>query len=284
MDQIPNPPPLPTRKMSVWPFVVAGVVVVFFGLIILGATVAYKSYQHKRAEAKAAFEHMQQTASEERQKMADSIEKGEMPSHQEAIDRVKQELEKSASHMSRDDAAAARALSSFLTDMQVQLRTYEAAAGKMIEAEVLAFASPDRETLAKHRKLVVDFAAANEVLTDTVRKSESLARAALVSAKVPERTIEATMTGFNKGREQRQMQLRIREYDRVLGESALAAIDLLEKTRGKWSRNEASGQLTFQDDATLDTFNGLITKIQETGEAQTKVQQELAAKMRTMGK
>lgn len=285
MDASHLPPPLPApKKSNPWLYIGAA-----FGFIVMAAGVASlivftQQMKQKQAASKAAIEEIETSAATEREKMANSIEKGETSGSDEAIGRMKAQLEKSAGQMSPDDAAAARALAGYLTQMQTQAKTYETALARLLEAEVLAFKSTDRATLATHRQIVADFAAANEKLTDLVARSEEIARTALVDAKVPSRTVEATMNGFNKGREQRQLQLRIRAQDRTLGEASLATIDLLEKTRGRWSRDETSGQLSFQDDATLKTFNELMEKVQNAADEQTKVQQELATKMRAMGK
>jgi len=285
MESPASPPPLPGKKKTN-PWVIIGPVLGGIVLIALvaSAAVTFQRMKQKRAAANAAFSEMQNAASDEREKMADSIQKGETSGSDEAIGRMKQQLEKSAAHMSRDDANAARALAVYLARMQEKAQAYEAALKRMLDADVLAFNFSDRAMIEPHRKLIVDFAAANDEMTDTVLRAEELARAELVTAKVPERTIEATMNGFNKGRVQRQLQLRIREYDHTLGEAGLATLDLLDKNWGRWSRDETSGQLRFQDDATLDTFNGLMTKIQTAADEQTRTQQELAVQMRAMGR
>ncbi len=285
MDTPNLPPPLPApRKRNLWPYLATAL-----GFLVLATGVGFAIYftqlmKQKQAASQAAVEAIESSAATEREKMADSIERGDTGGSDEAIGRMKTQLEKSAGQMSPDDAAAARALAGYLTQMQTQARTYEAALARLLEADVLAFKSTDRATLGAHRQVVTDFAAANEQLTDLVARSEEIARTALVNARVPARTVEATMNGFNKGRPQRQVQLRIRAHDRTLGEASLAAIDLLEKTRGRWSRDEASGQLTFQDDATLETFNQLMEKVQNAAAEQTKAQQELATMMRAVGK
>lgn len=152
----------------------------------------------------------------------------------------------------------------------------------MLEANVLSFQFSERATLEAHRKLVVQFSAANDRLTNLVQRSEEMVRAELVAAKVPAKLLESTMNGFNQGRPQRALQLRIRQHDHTLGEAGLAVLDLLDRNWGRWERDEVSGQLRFHDDATLATFNTLITQIQTAAEEQTRAQQELAAKMRAM--
>ncbi len=277
------PPPLPEKKKtSPWLFIAPAVGFIVLIIIVAGGAFAFQSMKKKRAASQAALAEIQNTATEEREKLADSIEKGEISGSDDAIGRMKQQLEKSANQMAPDDAAAARALAGYLAQMQKQAQAYEAALKGLIDAEVLSFDLRDRAAIAGHRKLLVDFAAANDQLTDLVRRSEKLARTALTDAKVPERTIEATMTGFNKGRPQRQLQLRIREQDRILGEAGLAALDLLEKNWGRWSRDETSGELTFQDDAALAAFNEQMAKIQAAADEQGKAQQELAGQMHAM--
>ena len=267
-----------------WPFVVAALGFVALAAITTVSVIGVQHVRQKRAAQQLAHSEMQRSAAETRERIADSIEKGETKGSDEAIGRLKEQLEKSANQLSGDDAAASRAMAAYLAKMQTQAHDYEAALGNLLEEHVLEFSLRDRATIEAHRKLLKNFATVNDRLTDTVRRAEELARAELTAARISPRMIEATMAGFNKGRFQRQLQLRIREHDRTLGEAGLAAIDLLDEHWGRWSRDEASGQLQFQDDATLETFNELMAKIQNAADKQTKVQQELVEQMRAMGR
>lgn len=277
------PPPLPgPPKKRIWPIIAAG----FGFVVLLAGTAAVTTFvqrmQARNAATQSALHEIEDSAAAAREAMADSLEKGEATGNDEVLGRMKEQLEKSASKMSGDDAAATRAMANYLAKMQIEARGYEAALARLLEANVLNFQISDRAEFEAHRQLVRDFAAANEQLTANVRNAETLARAELAAEKTSSRLTEETMAGFNQGRGQRQMQLRIREQDRVLGEASLGALDLLEKNWGRWSRDETSGQLSFEDDATLESFNALISQIEAAADEQTKVQQELAEQMRTM--
>ena len=76
----------------------------------------------------------------------------------------------------------------------------------------------------------------------------------------------------------------MRKHDRTLGELGLATLALLEKNWGRWKLDPASGQLSFDDDPTLEAYNQLIEKIQTAAADQEKAQKELAARLRTLGK
>ena len=116
---------------------------------------------------------------------------------------------------------------------------------------------------------------------NTFQHGEDQVRAALEAAQIPPVTIEATMAGYTKGQAtQRPLEMQIRRCDQTLGESALAILDLLDQNWGKWKRNEVSGHLRFQDNATLATFNASIQKIQAAGAAQRNAQAELIAKIK----
>ncbi len=285
MDSSNLPPPLPgKKKSSVWPFIAAGMGFVVLMTLVALAAITLQRMKAKQAAARTALSDIQKSSVEAREKIADAMEKGEVTGSDEVIGRMKEQLEKSAGHLSGDDAAASRAMAAYLSKMQMQAREYEAALGRLISAEVLSFNLQDRSTLEAHRKLVREFAAANDQLTDTVRHAEELARTELKAAKVSARMLEATMTGFNKGREQRQLQLRIRDHDRTLGEAGLGALDLLDKNWGRWSHDKTSGQLRFEDDAALASFNTFITTIQTAAAEQTQVQQELVEKVRAMNR
>jgi hypothetical protein len=284
-----TPPPLPSQKktnVGLW-------IAAAFGLLILislsvGATVAIHGFQKKQAAKREALAQMEKEAAAAREYTATSLEKGDLAPGQEDraryMGRMKDALEKSATHLTGDEAAATRAIAAFLARMQEHVQTYETASARILEAKVLSFEITDRATIAQHRQLLGEFSAANEKLTDILHHSEDLVRKELAAAKVSDRMVETTMTGFNRSRAQRQLQLRIRESDRVLGETGLAALDLLEKNWGQWNRDTASGQLLFQNDATLASFNVLMAKIQTAADEQGKAQQELAAKIRAAGK
>ncbi len=280
MDPLPVPPPLPAKKNGrVWLVVVIVLGLILFAAFVGTAVQVFTKVKKKSADRDAALADMQRATSEERQKIAESLEKGEAIGGGDSINRIQQQMEKSAALMSKDDAAVMRGMSSYLAKMQAQARTYEEALAKFLKAEVLAFKVTDRSTLTEYRKIVTDFAVANDRLTDTIRRGEQLVREELAAVHVPDRTIEATVVGFNRGREQRQMQIRIRECDHDLGEASLAAIDLLDKNWGKWSHDPA-GQMVFQNTATMEIFNELMKKVQKAGAEQSKAQQELAQKMK----
>ncbi len=78
--------------------------------------------------------------------------------------------------------------------------------------------------------------------------------------------------------------MKIRECDQTLGENALGILDLLDQKWGKWERNQTTGKLRFQDQETLDKFNGFIHKIQASAAEQTQAQQELVAKSQELVK
>ena len=280
MENSPLPPPLPVRrKRRVWiVFAVLGMI----GLISLGALGALGTFAFRRAaERRASIKELENKAHEERERMADAMSRGEIGGGDAAIERMKGQLEKSAAKFSSGDAAAARALGAFLSKMQIQVREYEASAARLTEANVFSFAIRDRSTLEAHRQIVRDFLTSNAKLTDTLRNAEQLARAELDAANIPAKLRETTMAGFNQSQATRPLQLRIRAYDQTLGDAALATHDLLEKNWGKWSRDKTTGQIRFEEDATLSAYNALIEKVQTAADEQGKVQAELVARMRS---
>jgi len=275
---------MPAKKKSVWPYIGAVLGFLFLLSLVGLAALGMQRVKQKRARADAAFRDMEKTVAEERNKVADSIEKGEMGSTDDSVTRMKQQLEKSAEHLPRDNANATRALAAYLGKLQANARDYETALNKVLKADVLSFSFTDQATLDEHRQMVVEFAAANDKLADSIRHSEDMARAELVAAKVPDRVIESTMNGFNKARGQRQLQLQLRAHDKTIGEASLATFDLLKKNWGRWSRDQATGSLRFQDTETMNTFNELFDKIQKAATEQAEEQKELARQMRVAPK
>jgi hypothetical protein len=272
---------MPVRKSYTGLIVVCSIIgLVLIVGIVTGISVFVKQQVVKREE----MAKIEKRAAEERVKMADSIRDGNVADGNAALGRIKDQLGQSASHLSGADAAAARGMANYLGKVQGNLQTYGAEMNKLMQAKVLSFNIQDRATIEQHRQLIRDFLAANNNLIETLQHGEDLLRAELDAEKVPAFTRDQTLRGYEKSQvELRPLQMRVRKCDQTLGESALAVLDLLDQNWGKWERNEASGRLRFQDNATLASFNDLIKKIQTAAADQEKAQQEMLAKVKSTG-
>jgi hypothetical protein len=284
MEMQQSPPPLPgARKSRVWIVVVAVTAFVVVGLIALGVAgfVTFRRMQEKRAAQRQAMSEIEKSAAEARAKIADSVQGGDIAGGGDAIEQMKQQLEKSASQVGGGDAAAIRASATFLGKMQAQVRDYEETVKRLTTAEMFSFNVRDKAMIDEHRQIVRDFLASNARITDTVQHSEELMGAELDAAKVPARTRQETLAGYKKSQIMiRPLQLEIRRCDQALGDAALAMLDLLETNWGKWRHDAASGAKEFDDDTTLAAHNALIEKVQAAAADQAAAQEKLVKVMR----
>lgn len=275
----PYPPTSKSRgKSNLWLIITAVVV----GLVLmLGTFVGVGVFVYRRIQQDRVAKETVAAINAEKARMAESMEKGDFTQGESAIGRVREQIEKSAGQMSASDAATARAMAAFLGKMQVQARLYQGAVQRLTNDKIFTFNIPNKATLEAHRQTLRDFVAMNAQLTETISNSEALIRSELEAASLPPATIDTAIRSYLASQgNTRPLQLQIRQYDRVMGDSGLAILDLLEKTWGRWERNPQTGQLTFRDDATLNAYNQLIQKVQAASQQQAVAQKQMADFMR----
>lgn len=281
MDMPPLPPPLPASPKKNRTRIIVVAVVAFCAVFLVAAVVAgFAAFQRvkDRAEATRAIE---KTTFEERQKMADLIESGATTGGEAALGRMKDQLEKSAGSMTGGDAKTMQAMATVMGKIQAQVKEYETVLARVTEAEIFSFKLREKGTFADQRQLIGEFLATNKQLTETLKNGGDMMRAELDHAGVPARIRDATVSGFqNSQLKIRPLQMRIRGADQILGDSALAIFDLLEKNRSQWKPDKSSGAPVFKDDKTLEAYNELIEKIQAAAADQTNAQSELVRLMR----
>ncbi|MEO7317914.1 MAG: hypothetical protein ABIZ56_02880, partial [Chthoniobacteraceae bacterium] len=261
--------------------VVGALCAVVFAVLIYAGFTTFQRVKEKAEASREARSQIEKATAEERQKMADMIESGDTTGGDASLGRVKDQLEKSAAAMKGADAVTMRALAAVTGKMQSDLKEYEAALGRVTEAEVFAFRIRDKATLAAHRQLIGEFLASNRQLTETLKNGGELVRSELDKAGVSQKIRDATVAGFVSSQQKmRPLQMRIRGADQVLGDSALSILDLLEKNWGKWKTDNASGAPIFNDDSTLEAYNAHIEKIQAAAADQSEAQGELVRLMR----
>jgi hypothetical protein len=271
---------MPAKPKSYTGVIVAACAV--FAVLVLGVIAVVGMFVRQQMVKREELAKIEKSAAEERVKMADSIREGNVADGNASIGRMKDQLGKSAAQMSGADAAATRAMASYLGKVQTGLKDYGTQLERLTAAKVLSFDIRDRAAIEPHRQIIRDFLAANAKLTSTLQHGGELLRAELEAEKVPAHTRDETLTGYNDSQAQlRPLQMRVRQCDKTLGESALAVLDLLDKSWGQWERDETNARLRFHDNATLASFNELIKKIQAAAADQEKAQQEMIGKVRT---
>ncbi len=281
MDFPPSlPPPIPASKparSSAWIWFAAGgagLVVVIVALAAMGYF--FMQATQRRVRATEAQAELEKVASKERANLRQTIENG---NGAESIERVRSQLEKSAQKAGAGpDAPTYRSLSAALQKLGGRTHEYETAAQAFKEAELFQFKLASRKDIETKRKIVRDFLAANERLTDMIVHLDDTLRAELDANHVPEPVKSATVKGFSSTRRKTyDIQLHIRDTDARFGATALEALDLLDKNWGAWERDDSSGQLRFKNEALIAPFNALVHKVQDISAEQTKAQEELLA-------
>ena len=255
--------------------------VAFCTVFVIAALVAgFAAFKRVNNNA-AATREIEKTTFEERQKMADLIESGSTSGGEAALGRMKDQLEKSAGTMTGGDAKTMQAMATVMGKIQAQVKEYETVLARVTEAEIFSFKIGANGTFADQRQLIGEFLVTNKRFTETLRNGGEMVRAELDNAGVPARVRDATVKGFENSQIKiRPLQMRIRGADQILGDSALAIFDLLEKNRRKWNPDKSTGSPVFTDDKTLEAYNGLIEKIQAAAAEQTTAQGELVQLMR----
>jgi len=255
--------------------VVAGVVVLaVFTAVAVGGVMFLRHAQAKRE----AVVSLQKSVAEEREKIAQSIKDRNFAQGDASVGHIKDTLDASTSQLSGVDAAATRAMSKFLGKFQERLHEYGAAAEQLKQQKVLSWDVRERATIETDRQIVHDFMDSNARLKDMLEHSEGLLSAALDAEKVPPQTRNATVAGYAKSQVLLfPLLMRVRQGDQTIGENALAALDLLEVNWGKWTRDESTGHLRFENTVVRDAFNDHIRKINAAGADQRKAQEEMLA-------
>ena len=281
MEMPPLPPPLPAAPPKNRTRIIVVAVVAFCAVFLVALVVAgFVAFQRvkTRAEATRAIE---KSSIEERRKIADLIESGATTGGEAALGRMKDQLEKSAGTMTGGDAKTMQAMAAVMGKIQAQVKEYETVLARVTEAEIFSFKLRENGTFDYERQLIGEFLATNKQLTETLKDGGAMLRAELDQAGVPAQIRDATVNGFKSSQVQiRPLQMRIRGADQILGDSALAIFDLLEKNRSKWKPDKTSGTPVFKDEKTLKAYNALIEKIQATAADQTSAQGELVRVMR----
>ena len=254
--------------------------VVVIAVAVIGGRALGKA--RERAEAnRAARSEAERTVTEQRDKMVDSLKKGDASAGMDAVGQMRGQLERSASTMKGEDAAAMKAMAEVLRKIEVPGKGYAAAIARMKDAEVLQFKIREQATFEKHREIVREFLARNDDLATAVANTETITRETMKEAGISQAKIDATVAGMARGEAlTRRLKSKIRAADKTIGESALGVLDQLEANWGKWKFDETAGHLVFKDSELLAAHNVLVGKIQDAGELQTKAQEKLVEVLR----
>jgi hypothetical protein len=187
-----------------------------------------------------------------------------------------------AAHAAGENAVAARALANYLARLRAQVREHEAAFSRLQQQKALSWHIRERAEIERDRKIIRDFFTTNARLADTLQNGEGFIRAELNTAKVPAATRDSLLTRYAKSEGPLlPLQMHVRHCDQVIGENALAVLDLLDFNWGEWSRDEATGRIDFTNTITLATFKDYVGKIEAAAAERKQAEDELTSYQRS---
>jgi len=176
-----------------------------------------------------------------------------------------------------DDLVAARALANYLVRLRAQVREHENAFLRLQQQKALSWHIRDLAEIERDRQIVRDFLATNARLTDTLKYGDGFIRAELNTAKVPASARDTALALYAKSQGPvLPLQMRVRRCDEVIGENALAVLNLLDLNWGTWTRDEPTGRLDFTNSITFATFQDYVAKIDAAARERAAAQEELS--------
>lgn len=230
----------------------------------------------QRGQNRQANQDLQSFTEDMRQDLRASYdpEKGITNVDSAKMDRVTREFNDAAAKMSGDDAAVAKAIVAYLTEVQRHFKTYESALKEFTAAEVLNVANLDDKSQIEPRRAVVRrFLEANAALGTAIRDADKIIRAGLTAGKLSASKIETVMQGYNSKAARRQsLTLQIRECDRKLGDAALGMLDLIEAQWGHWKYDQSSNELTFSEAEHNVAYGNFVDEMDAAAQKQVKLQ------------
>jgi hypothetical protein len=174
-----------------------------------------------------------------------------------------------------------KAMAKVLGDLQVKNTAYQNATKQLSDAKIFSFKISDRAMVESDRELLRNFQKTNEDLRDCLMHLGERMRAELQAANVPPLVRDAVMVRFDsEQREVSAIQLKIRDDDRALGQTALAVLELLDTNWGRWERKPPTDQLVFRDGSNATAFNELVKKVQTLSDEERDLQKQLGERMR----
>jgi len=188
------------------------------------------------------------------------------------------EQARTAARAAIENFEAARAISHYLARIESQLREHETALRRLQQQKVLSWNIHDRAEIETDRQTIRDYLATNARLADTMQFGAEFIRAELNTANVPAAVRDSALALFAKSQGPLlPLEMHVRHCDQMVGEGALAVLDLLDRNWGSWRRDEATGRLDFDNSITLATFQDYAEKTKAAVAEQEQAQQELTA-------
>ena len=248
------------------------------GVFIFGGVSGF----HQGISNALAARNIQAAAREAKDELRKSAEENRPPSPDQTaknIQRMTSALAPVSENGNSANAALARASKAYLLKMQPVATNYAAAAKAVMQSPILDMSNVSGvEQLRAKKQLLRDFLRANDALEAFTTNRLELYRQELQRASVPAAEVDKALTAYEEiSPDKDDLARRIRADDRVLGQSFLGMLDILENNFGKWKYNLERRKVMFEDDATLDKYVTLREQAEYAGKEQQRLQAKLLA-------
>jgi hypothetical protein len=119
--------------------------------------------------------------------------------------------------------------------------------------------------------------AANDGVMAFIRNNEQTFKDELANQHFPAEDMDAALTNYRKATEkQNALTLKIRQQDKLMSISLIAAIDLLDANWGQWKYSDEKKRVLFNDSAVADQYNTCMSDVTTAAREQVQLQQQLA--------
>lgn len=247
--------------------------------IVIGFAQGFEKARKRAERQREATAELRKSTQELQQSLREGYdpEQGVTNFDSSKMGKLSEQLKDASKTMSGDDAIIMEAMANHVGRIQKGVKNYEPALTAFTEAQVLnAETLKEKSQIEERRKIVQVFLARNAELRQLIADSEKNIRAELTKVKMPEKKINAVMLSFNsKAAPRNALTIKIRDCDQRLGDAALGALGLFETNWGKWKRDDAAGEIRFEETSVADQFNEYIDEINSVADEQVKLQGKL---------
>jgi hypothetical protein len=230
------------------------------------------SYVRERRQAQAAQKRIAAAQEANRRFVQDArraIDEGKPvtldPKH---LDRIRQNLEEAATHLSGSQQLAAKANAAVLGQLPPLVQAYDAAVTALDQNDPYDFESlTNRQVLQTRRELVQRYGRSSEQFRKFYVEMEDLFRAELARQGASSNVMEPVVRDLQSVlRGKKEMVVQMRDQDLIRAKALLELCDLLESRWGAWRFNRTDNVIDFEADADREryaTITGLADKALE---------------------
>lgn len=226
---------------------------------------------------------MDQLKEEQRQLAAEqraALDAGQPLDHARATqvaERAADQLRVAAENASGSERLIIEAGQAFTNELLAANRRYSAA---MTAADMETFFQIEKLSnpgeIARRRKAVQEFAAANAEMTTLQASGAERLRAELEKRGLAEGVIRTTLRSYAQTTDARRpFMLKIRETDAQLAETMLGFLELAEGKLGTWKIEEGTGRVLFEEDAAVKRYNELMQRVDALALEQAEYQRKV---------